>query len=277
MCLSGAEPDQDQQDIEENEEDGDVLSAADCPAEEESHTSTRTPPGQQEERENSGEHDEQDGHEDVREEGEDKAEEEETETEATPSQSGRDEPETHESANEEGPDAPKETVERQEDDEEEDEDEDEDDDDDDDDDEEEEEEEADNEGQEHNDNCKTNGHVIMGAQERLSPPAPTAPLSSPLLCPLVESEISTTDRDASDASYELYNGETAGLTNGARHRGTAPRFPELPLDPAAADGVLDEAQALSTNSDRSRTVSSSSTGDTPKGQTHFTHTDTTAV
>uniref|UniRef100_A0A9J7YJM8 non-specific serine/threonine protein kinase n=1 Tax=Cyprinus carpio carpio TaxID=630221 RepID=A0A9J7YJM8_CYPCA len=76
----------------------------------------------------------------------------------------------------------------------------------------------------------------------------------------------TTDRDASDASYELYNGET-GLTNGARHRGTTPRFPELPLDPEPADCEHDEAQALSGNTDRSRTVSSSSTGDTPKGQT----------
>uniref|UniRef100_A0A8C1MQ25 non-specific serine/threonine protein kinase n=1 Tax=Cyprinus carpio TaxID=7962 RepID=A0A8C1MQ25_CYPCA len=106
----------------------------------------------------------------------------------------------------------------------------------------------------HNNTCKTNSHVITCVQEHLS---------SPLLCPLVESEVSTTDRDASDASYELFNGETA-LTNGARHRGTTPRFPELPLDPQMDNCEHDEAQALNTNC--SRTVSSSSTGDTPKAR-----------
>uniref|UniRef100_A0A9J8CCG6 non-specific serine/threonine protein kinase n=1 Tax=Cyprinus carpio carpio TaxID=630221 RepID=A0A9J8CCG6_CYPCA len=106
----------------------------------------------------------------------------------------------------------------------------------------------------HNNTCKTNSHVITCVQEHLS---------SPLLCPLVESEVSTTDRDASYASYELFNGETA-LTNGARHRGTTPRFPELPLDPQMDNCEHDEAQALNTNC--SRTVSSSSTGDTPKAR-----------
>uniref|UniRef100_A0A671NC46 non-specific serine/threonine protein kinase n=1 Tax=Sinocyclocheilus anshuiensis TaxID=1608454 RepID=A0A671NC46_9TELE len=262
-----AEPDQDQQEIEENKEGCDVLPTADCPTptEEESHACAHSPPERQDapenECENSKEQEEQDGNEDVREEEDDKEEEEETE--ATPSQSTEDEPKTHECPNEEEADPPKVTIERQEDEEEEEEDEYEDEEYD----EEEEEEEADDEGQEHsrkdhNDASKTNGHVIMCAQERLSP---SVPLSSPLLCPLVESEISTTDRDASDASYELHNGET-GLTNGARHRGTMPRFPELPLDPKPDDCEHDEAQALSGNTDRSRTVSSSSTGDTPKAR-----------
>ncbi|KTF77216.1 hypothetical protein cypCar_00036850 [Cyprinus carpio] len=257
-----AEPDQDQQEIEENEEGSDVLPATNYPTEEESHTCAHSPTEQQNtaenECENSKEQEEQDGNEDVREEEDDKEEEEETE--ATPSQSTEEESKTQECPNKEEIDPPKVTIERQEDEEEEEEDEYEDEEYD-----EEEEEEADNEGQDHsrkdhNDASKTNGHVIMCVQEHLSP---SVPLSSPLLCPLVESEISTTDRDASDASYELYNGET-GLTNGARHRGTTPRFPELPLDPEPADCEHDEAQALSGNTDRSRTVSSSSTGDTPK-------------
>lgn len=255
-----AEPDQDQQEIVENEEGSDVLPAAECPTEEESHTCAHSSPERQDtpenECENTKEQEEQDGNEEVREEEDDKEEEEEKET--TSSQSTEEEPKTQECPNKEETDPPKVTIERQEDEEEEEEDEYEDE-------ECEEEEEADDEGQEHsrkdhNDASKTNGHVIMCVQEHLSP---SVPLSSPLLCPLVESEISTTDRDASDASYELYNGET-GLTNGARHRGTAPRFPELPLDPDPADCEHDEAQALSGNTDRSRTVSSSSTGDTPK-------------
>ncbi|XP_037398925.1 SRSF protein kinase 2 isoform X1 [Pygocentrus nattereri] len=152
------------------------------------------------------------------------------------------------------------------------------DDDEDDDDEDEDDDEAEDEGQElrnstegHNDTPKTNGHVILDAKDHdhvslALPPAPS-PSPSPLLCPLVESEISTTDRDASDASYELFNGETVALTNGARHRGTAPRFPELPLDPEPGECGPDEGEPpLSPNADRSRTVSSSSTGDTPKAK-----------
>ncbi len=259
VSLSGAEPEPDQQNTEKNEEGCDILPTADCPAEEESHTRTHTPPERQDtpekadECENSKEQ-EQDGNEDVREEEEEEEEEEEDktveeETEATPSQSA--ERETHECPNEEEPDQV--TIERQEDEEEEEEEEEEDDD------EEEEDESQEPSSKDHNDACRTNGHVIICAQEHLS---------SPLRCPLVESEISTTDRDASDTSYELFNGETV-LTNGARHRGTTPRFPELPLDHEPDDCERDEAQAL--NSDRSRTVSSSSTGDTPKGQTHFIH------
>ncbi|KAG7454806.1 hypothetical protein MATL_G00263660 [Megalops atlanticus] len=68
---------------------------------------------------------------------------------------------------------------------------------------------------------KTNGHVVTGVKG--------APL-----CPLVESEISTTERDGSiSSSYELFNGNTPSLANGGRHRDTSPRYPELPLDPAA--------------------------------------------
>ncbi|XP_014025308.2 SRSF protein kinase 2 isoform X1 [Salmo salar] len=136
----------------------------------------------------------------------------------------------------------------------------------------------------HNNNTpKTNGHVLLGGEERdrerfprANPPAPTSsPI--PLHCPLVESEISCTDRDQSSlsSSYELFNGEvvTPGLTNGAqRHRGTAPRFPDLPLDPDPGSPVtVGEAgqsgsgtSPHSPTADRSRTVSSSSTGDTPK-------------
>lgn len=246
LSLSGAEPDQ--QNTEKNEEGP----TADCPAEEESHTRTHTPPERQDTPENADEcenskEQEQDGNEDVREEEEEEEEDKtvEEETEATLSQST--ERETHECPNEEEPDQV--TIERQEDEEEEEED----------DDEEEENESQEPSSKDHNDTCRTNGHVIICAQEHLS---------SPLLCPLVESEISTTDREASDTSYELFNGETV-LTNGARHRGTTPRFPELPLDPEPDDSERDEAQAL--NSDRSRTVSSSSTGDTPKGQTHVIH------
>lgn len=126
---------------------------------------------------------------------------------------------------------------------------------------------------------KTNGHVLLGDGQRanansanLLPPSPI-----PILCPLVESEISTTDRDTSLSSgYELFNGELEaglGLTNGSnRHRGTAPRFPELPLDPEPGDPVVTTVDIgagpspRSPPADRSRTVSSSSTGDTPKAK-----------
>uniref|UniRef100_A0A8B9JK08 non-specific serine/threonine protein kinase n=1 Tax=Astyanax mexicanus TaxID=7994 RepID=A0A8B9JK08_ASTMX len=174
------------------------------------------------------------------------------------------EPKADECTEEKQPDQPKEEEEQEEqdrtegaeDDDEEEEDEDDDEDDD------EEDDEADDERQElrnstedQNDTPKTNGHVILNAKGRdhkslqvLPVPSPS---HSPLLCPLVESEISTTDRDASDASYELFNGETVGLTNGARHRGTAPRFPELPLDPEPGECGQDEGEPpLSPNADR---------------------------
>ncbi|KAG7230936.1 hypothetical protein INR49_024964 [Caranx melampygus] len=98
----------------------------------------------------------------------------------------------------------------------------------------------------------------------------------PLLCPLVESELSYTDRDNSLSSgYEMYNGELAepGLTNGSseRHLGTMPLFPDLPLDPEPGNPISVGTAEIgagplpnSPSADRSRTVSSSSTGDTPK-------------
>ncbi|XP_036373632.1 LOW QUALITY PROTEIN: SRSF protein kinase 3-like [Megalops cyprinoides] len=108
------------------------------------------------------------------------------------------------------------------------------------------------------DTSKTNGHVVLRGEE--------LGLRGALLCPLVESELSTTDRDGSvSSSYELYNGETPNLANGGRHRGTSPHYPDLPLDPApgtpAASATAPPPHAPS---DRSRTVSSSSTGDAPK-------------
>ncbi|XP_051978461.1 SRSF protein kinase 3-like isoform X2 [Xyrauchen texanus] len=244
----------DQEDVDENEDDCDVTSTTDCPAEESTtETNTHTPG---EETENTRETDKQEGNEEEKQEQEEEVKVNEQETEVTPPQN-TDEAKQHECPREET-DASKETSERKE--------EADDDDEDNDDDEEEEEEEADDESHNHTDSSKTNGHVIMGAEDvkRLSPPPQPVQQSSTLLCPLVESEISTTDREASDASYELYNGEMSRLTNGARHRGTMPRFPELPFDPQPADCVRDEAQTLSTNADRSRTVSSSSTGDTSK-------------
>uniref|UniRef100_A0A3B4YRC2 non-specific serine/threonine protein kinase n=1 Tax=Seriola lalandi dorsalis TaxID=1841481 RepID=A0A3B4YRC2_SERLL len=130
--------------------------------------------------------------------------------------------------------------------------------------------------------AKTNGHVLLGS-EGLKPnpgtPPPPSPTPEPLLCPLVESELSYTDRDNSLSSgYEMYNGELCepGLTNGSsdRHLGTMPLFPDLPLDPEPGNpmpvGTADIGAGPSPNSpaaDRSRTVSSSSTGDTPKGET----------
>uniref|UniRef100_A0A8C7WV55 non-specific serine/threonine protein kinase n=1 Tax=Oryzias sinensis TaxID=183150 RepID=A0A8C7WV55_9TELE len=127
--------------------------------------------------------------------------------------------------------------------------------------------------------AKTNGPVLVSSQDlrhnALAPPPPS-PNPESLLCPLVESELSYTDRELSLSSgYELYNGEVGeqGLTNGSieQHQGTMPRFPELPLDPVPDSpisvGTADIGAGPSPSSptaDRSRTVSSSSTGDTPK-------------
>ncbi|CAJ1056185.1 SRSF protein kinase 2 [Xyrichtys novacula] len=130
-----------------------------------------------------------------------------------------------------------------------------------------------------NKSVKTNGHVLLGSEGlKANPgtPPPPSPTPEPLLCPLVESELSYTDRDNSLSSgYEMYNGEVSeqGLTNGStdHHRGTIPIFPDLPLDPVPGNpisvGTADIGEGPSPNSptaDRSRTVSSSSTGDTPK-------------
>lgn len=130
--------------------------------------------------------------------------------------------------------------------------------------------------------AKTNGHVLLGSEGLKPNPGtspPPSPTPEPLLCPLVESELSYTDRDHSLSSgYEMYNGELGepGLTNGSseRHQGMMPLFPELPLDPEPGNpicvGTSDVGAGPSPNSptaDRSRTVSSSSTGDTPKGET----------
>ncbi|XP_057693813.1 SRSF protein kinase 2 isoform X2 [Corythoichthys intestinalis] len=119
--------------------------------------------------------------------------------------------------------------------------------------------------------AKTNGHVLLATEE---PDVPLPPTPEPLLCPLVESELSYTDRDLSLSSgYEMFNGEAGepGLTNGERPRPAVPIFPELPLDPEPGSntcgGTGDTGAGRSPDSptaDRSRTVSSSSTGDTPK-------------
>ncbi|XP_068169915.1 SRSF protein kinase 2 isoform X2 [Antennarius striatus] len=131
-----------------------------------------------------------------------------------------------------------------------------------------------------NNSAKANGHVLSGS-EGLKPkpgtPPPPSPASEPLLCPLVESELSYTDRDVSLSSgYEMYNGEVAepGLTNGSsdRHQIAMTLFPDLPLDPepgnpisvGGTDVVGAGPSPNSPTADRSRTVSSSSTGDTPK-------------
>ncbi|XP_036962330.1 SRSF protein kinase 2 isoform X4 [Acanthopagrus latus] len=130
-----------------------------------------------------------------------------------------------------------------------------------------------------NNSAKTNGHVLLGS-EGLKPnpgtPPPPSPTPEPLLCPLVESELSYTDRDNSLSSgYEMINGELPepGLTNGSseRDRIKMPIFPDLPLDPLPGNpisvGTADIGAGPSPSSphaDRSRTVSSSSTGDTPK-------------
>ncbi|XP_047195687.1 SRSF protein kinase 2 isoform X1 [Hippoglossus stenolepis] len=126
--------------------------------------------------------------------------------------------------------------------------------------------------------AKTNGHVLLGSEllkPNPGPPPPPSPTPEPLLCPLVESELSYTDREISLSSgYEMYNGDLGGpgLTNGSREpqRAARPIFPDLPLDPEPGNPVLvgtaEIGAGRSPNSpaDRSRTVSSSSTGDTPK-------------
>ncbi|KAI7789455.1 putative SRSF protein kinase 2-like [Triplophysa rosa] len=262
-----------QQDVQESEDDCDVPPSKDCESEEASHavdTHADAPPDEQpipekqDEAEKPKETEQPDENEETRE------EEETDDEESTPSQKSEPELNTSQRPKEQEADEEKETKETK-DEEEHEYDED---DDDDDDDEEEEEEEADDEGQDdsskdRDDAFKINGHVITGEQERdrlSSPVRPPVCSASPLLCPLVESEISTTDRDASDASYELFNGKTTRLTNGSRHRGTTPRYPELPLDPQPNDCERDEAQVLTVTADRSRTVSSSSTGETPKAR-----------
>lgn len=134
-----------------------------------------------------------------------------------------------------------------------------------------------------NNSVKTNGHVLLPPDGlRPNPSTTQGPLatSEPLLCPLVESEPSYTDRDNSlSSAYETFNGD---LTNGSsdRHRLNMPFFPDLPLDPEPGDPVPDPGSAPGTGfgmvdneptpsspiADRSRTVSSSSTGETPKGK-----------
>lgn len=129
---------------------------------------------------------------------------------------------------------------------------------------------------------KTNGHVLLppdGLRPNPGTPQGPTPSSEPLLCPLVESEPSYTDRDNSlSSAYETYNGD---LTNGSSdcHRLNMPFFPDLPLDPEPGSPAYDPGSALgpgfgmaeadpipsSPAGDRSRTVSSSSTGETPKG------------
>ncbi|XP_061629601.1 SRSF protein kinase 2 isoform X3 [Phyllopteryx taeniolatus] len=123
--------------------------------------------------------------------------------------------------------------------------------------------------------AKTNGHILLASE---GPDAHLLPTPEPHLCPLVESELSYTDRDLSLSSgYEMFNGEAGepGLTNGSgeRPRVTVALFPELPLDPEpgspVSGGTGDTGGGKSPDSpaaDRSRTVSSSSTGDTPKAR-----------
>nr|XP_015207673.1 PREDICTED: SRSF protein kinase 2 [Lepisosteus oculatus] len=114
----------------------------------------------------------------------------------------------------------------------------------------------------HADTPKTNGHVLLGG----SPLCVGEEGGRGPLCPTAEPELSSTDGGGSySSSYELFNGEVPVVANGGRHRGTTPRFPELPLDPtqgSPAASLLHGSPPL----DRSRTVSSSSTGEQPKGQ-----------
>lgn len=269
LCLSGAEAHQ--QDVQENEDHCDVPPSKDWESEEASRaveTHADAPPEEQPIPEKQEEAEKPKETEDADENEETRDEEETDEEESTPSQKSEPELNTSQKLKEQEPDEEKETKETK------DKEEHEYDEDDDEEEDEEEEEEVDDDGQDDSskdreDASKINGHVITGQKQRdrLSPPGrPHMCSASPLLCPLVESEISTTDRDASDASYELFNGKTTRLTNGSRHRGTTPRYPDLPLDPQPNDFERDAALTLTVTADRSRTVSSSSTGETPKGQ-----------
>nr|XP_040024139.1 SRSF protein kinase 2-like isoform X3 [Gasterosteus aculeatus aculeatus] len=126
---------------------------------------------------------------------------------------------------------------------------------------------------------KINGHIFTrseGLKANPGNPAPPLPNPETLLGPLVESKLSYTDRDHTLSSgYEMYNGDLGdpGLTNGGsdRHRAILPLFTELPLNPLPGNPVpvrtADIGAGPSPNSpavDRSRTMSSSSTGGTPK-------------
>lgn len=283
--VLGAAPPEPQQ--EEEEEDCEVPPNTDVPDDDDHSegTETNTLPHEESNKPANEEVKEQEGTEDNVEEQEKATEQQETEAgqedttgavdslEAVSSDE-KPEPKTEESAKEEHPELPKEEEERrEEEDDEEDEDEADDEEDDEDDEAEDETPELINSTESHNDTLKTNGHAAVDTNHP-STVVPVMPSLSPLLCPLVESELSATDRDASDASYELFNGETAALSNGARHRATAPRFPELPLDPDPGESEPEEGETnLNPNTERSRTVSSSSTGDTPKGDTHTPLTD----
>ncbi|XP_060770636.1 SRSF protein kinase 2 isoform X1 [Neoarius graeffei] len=279
-CAAPPEPQQ-----QENEEDCEIPPNTDIPDDEDPSAvkETNTPPHEQSNNPTNEEEEQEETEEDAEEQetaaeqqeaeaGEEDAKEAVDKLEAESSEE-KPEPKTEECAKEEQPELPKEEEEerREEDGDEEDEDEadDEEDDDDDDDDDDEAEDEAQelrNTTESHNDTLKTNGHAVVDANHP-SDAVPVVPSPSPLLCPLVESEVSTTDREASDASYELFNGDTAALSNGARHRATAPRFPELPLDPEPDECEPEEEETnLNPDAERSRTVSSSSTGDTPKAK-----------
>lgn len=282
-CILGAAPQQ-----QEDGEDCEVPPKTDIPVVEDplADTENSAPPHEESNHPANDEEEEEAEEEEEEEESEEDAEEQDEATERHTTEAGQEEskeevdrlepvssdqkpePKTDECAKEEQPELPKEEGERREEEgDEEDEDDDESDDDDDD--------EAEDEAQElrnstetHNNTLKTNGHAVVDANHP-SDVVPIVPSPTPLLCPLVESELSATDRDASDASYELFNGETAALRNGGRHRATAPRFPELPLDPDVDECEPEEGETnLNPDAERSRTVSSSSTGDTPKGATH---------
>lgn len=280
--VLGAAPPEPQQ--QENEEDCEVPPNTDVPHDEDPSAvkDTNTPPHEQSNNPTNEKEEEQEETEEDAEEQEQETATEQQEAEAVQedakeavdrldaeSDDEKPEPKTEECAKEEQPELPKEEEERREEEgDEEDEDEADDEEDDDDDEAEDEAQELRNTTESHNDTLKTNGHAVVDANHPTDA-VPVVPSLSPLLCPLVESELSATDRDASDASYELFNGETAALSNGARHRATAPRFPELPLDPEPDECEPEEGETnLNPDAERSRTVSSSSTGDTPKGGTH---------
>ncbi|XP_026774766.3 SRSF protein kinase 2 isoform X1 [Pangasianodon hypophthalmus] len=276
-CAAPPEPQQ-----QDDEEDCEVLPNTEVPDDEDPSvaTETNTPPHEQSNNPANEEEDEREETEEDVEEQEKAAEQQEAEAGQEDAKGAVDsleavssdekpEPKTEECAKEEQPELPKEEEERrveEVDEEDEDEADDEEDDDDDDDEAEDEAQELRNSTESHNDTLKTNGHAVVDTNHP-SDAVPVVPSPSPLLCPLVESELSATDRDASDASYELFNGETAALSNGARHRATAPRFPELPLDPEPEECEPEEGETnLNPDAERSRTVSSSSTGDTPKAK-----------